>query len=238
MKNKNLIWIFVTVFLVIVIIVLSVLLFMSNDKEKVLYPEYNNNLIHIEQPDNVTSYANILYDNYIALFSTYDISDIKQVKVTFTFYDSSDHVVSTEDLTNIARKDGKTFFLAEIPDLDGKYAGNIDIDISLSESNYEESADISKVTCKESYEVLDSNNTLFTIQGVNNTGFNLNNLSGNIVLIKDNKVVDQGYFNVEQVLAGETFSASYEVPAEIYGDKLVAVDFDEVYVYFINATAF
>ena len=136
MKNKNLIWIFVTVFLVIVIIVLSVLLFMSKGKEEVLYPEYNNNLIHINQPDNVTSYANILYDNYVALFSSYNISNLKQANVIFTFYDSKNRVVSKEKLTNIARKDGKTFFMAEIPDLGDKYAGNIDIDITLDKSNY------------------------------------------------------------------------------------------------------
>ena len=236
MKNKNLIWIFVTVFLVIVIIVLSVLLFMSKGKEEVLYPEYNNNLIHINQPDNVTSYANILYDNYVALFSSYNISNLKQANVIFTFYDSKNRVVSKEKLTNIARKDGKTFFMAEIPDLGDKYAGNIDIDITLDKSNYNEVVDLSKITYEETHNILENNNLSITIQGVNNTGSNLKNLSGNIILTKNDKIVDQAYFNIEGALAAGTFTTNYEFPAEIIGDRLEAVDFDKIYVYFIDAT--
>ena len=235
MKNKNLIWIFVTVFLVIVIIVLSVLLFMSKGKEEVLYPEYNNNLIHINQPDNVTSYANILYDNYVALFSSYNISNLKQANVIFTFYDSKNRVVSKEKLTNIARKDGKTFFMAEIPDLGDKYAGKITVDVSLTGTDYKSNVDMSKITFNETHNILESSELLFNIQGVNNTEVNLKDIVGAIVLLKDDLVVGQTYFNTGNVAIGAQFNASYKFPAEVHGDMITPLEFDEAFVYLINA---
>ena len=83
--------------------------------------------------------------------------------------------------------------------------------------------------------LLESSELLFNIQGVNNTGVNLKDIVGAIVLLKDNLVVGQTYFNTGNVATGAQFNASYKFPAEVHGNKITPLEFDEAFVYLINA---
>lgn len=235
MKNKKILISLVFVVLVIIIVVLSVLLYKASNNKVILYSQYNNNLIDIKKKDNITSYANILYDDYVAVFSVYDIKETMGVEANIVFYDADNKVLDKEKFSDVVQVDGKTLFMAEIPDLGDKYAGKIMVDVSLTGTDYKSNVDMSKITFNETHNVLESSELLFNIQGVNNTGVNLKDIVGAIVLLKDDLVVGQTYFNTGNVAIGAQFNASYKFPAEVHGDMITPLEFDEAFVYLINA---
>ena len=115
--------------------------------------------------------------------------------------------------------------------LENDYAGKIDIHLSELEENIDDMVDFGGVNYQESHSLDENHNTVFSIEGINETEYYFRNIIGNVVALRDGNIVCVDSFVVSDVAVGATFSTVAHFPADFSNGQLQAMKFDEVLIF-------
>ena len=220
------------ILLVIVICLCVAVTLIGEQRGNIRYTSYDDKLIRVDAPSDLKVQANIYEEQYIAMLVSTTSSETMMLYANVDFQDSNGSVISTQRDNTILLHDGKTILLFKIPGLAGRDAGNINISVTSEEVTNEVSLDPNKITYQESHEISENSDIHFTITGYNQNDSNVYDLIGNVVGLKDGKIVAYASFLQEEVGPQVSFTANVAFLSTLNNKaEIVSVDYDELLIF-------
>lgn len=212
---------------IVVVILLVCMLFVGNNK---YYKYYDDDLIEINNDSGFKVNSNIIYNQTLGVLLDSSDKESSIGKVKVTFYDKNGEKVFSDSISRAVYKGSATLFTFNLPSLEGDdYAGAIivDVDKDSMENNNDNVAidNINQVIEKN----IDSDNSLSvkaTITNKNNSDLSV--LGGDIVALKDGKIVASSSFYQENVKANDSFNVEAKFPPY---DSNKAFEYDDIKLY-------
>lgn len=222
MKKFNKILIIIAIILVFV--GATLLIFKQNKKDDDNFKE--ESLINFNISNDIEYETSFILNNtylVVVLKNNSNTNIIKaNLKVNFTSEEINEEV-------NMLTKDNKTVVLVKVPDslvsniLNEKIKITLDV-IKEGETNF---IDVTSLNKDVKYTTTLNNNYInINIEGNNTTSKNIKLLMGNIIMYKNNKIVEAKTFGIENIKSKSSFS------------KVVSfsnVDYDKIEVYYTFA---
>lgn len=218
--------------LVIFICLCVAVTLIGEQRGNIRYTSYDDKLIQIKAPSDLKVQANIYEEQYIAMLVSTTSSETMMLYANVDFQDSNGSVISTQQNNTILLHDGKTILLFDIPGLAGRDAGNINISVTSEAVVNEVSLDSNKITYQETHEISENNDINFRITGYNQNDSNVYDLIGNVVGLKDGKIVAYASFLQEEVGPQTSFTSNVDFLATLNNKaEIVSVDYDELLIF-------
>lgn len=214
--------------LLIAVIVLAVMaIFKNNNSELTKYQFYDDELIEIDNQTSMKVQANIVNSNSLAVLISSDLDDFFLTKIEVTYFDDKQEKVSTATNELTVFDHGKQLATFLLPDLYEKYAGTINVKVT-GEKTENGSISSSQLEMTETHSVDENLSTNFDVQVTNNSDDNIPGLLGEIVLLKNGKIVGYQNFDINELMAHATLSSDVVFEPSGTNSGILAVDFDEV----------
>lgn len=231
-KNRfNGYYVIICIVAILLIVLCGALVIHKTNEDNTLYKSYDNHFIKVRNDTSFSYQANLVHDEYLAILVTSTTTKGSNIKADVTFYNSDNKEVFADEMTNFMSSEGQTVFTFSIPDLGNDYAGKIDIHLSELEENIDDMVDFGGVNYQESHSLDENHNTVFSIEGINETEYYFRNIIGNVVALRDGNIVCVDSFVVSDVAVGATFSTVAHFPADFSNGQLQAMKFDEVLIF-------
>ena len=237
-KNKNrnrskrdIIQNVVLVILAVVVLCLCIAItIQSNNKS--CYTAFNDSMIQIDKANDLKVTANIFEEQQLVILLESTSQDDIETEVQVEFKDADEKTISIDSTQTTILKDGKNMMFFDIPDLDEKYAGEIDINVKTYDAQGVVNVDLSKVIYQEIHEANDAGDTVFHVTGQNQNDAPILGLVGYIVALKDNKIVAYNSFTQERIEANQTFSFDTDFHGVLgQNNEVVPVDYDKLMIF-------
>ena len=227
---KNIVrYVVLGVLFVAIVVLIVMLIFKNNNQELVKYKFYDDDLIEIDNQTSMEVQANIVSSNSLGVLLSSDSDNYMQVKIEVNYYDDNQENVFTDTNEFTVFDHGKQISMFLLPDLFEKYAGTIDIKVT-GESVENGLISSSQIEMTETHSVDEASSTNFNIQTTNNSDVNISMLLGNVILLKNNKIVGYYTFSINDLMANSTVSSAARFDAILTESQPSPVDFDEVLV--------
>ena len=220
--------IFILIFIIIGLC--GILVFNKNQSRDTVYKYFEDSLINIQNDTSLSYQANLVNGDYLAILVTSSSGEKVGIEADVSFYNADNQKISSDNRINSMSSDGKALFTFSVPDLGSDFAGKIDVRLLTSEDTAGEMVDTSNIMYHESHSIDENNNTVFSIEGVNGTEFNIQNLIGNVVALKDGLIVCVDSFQVSDVGAGSAFNVVAHFPANTFNGVSQAMKYDEIFI--------
>ena len=213
--------------LFVAIVVLGIMLvFKNNNDGFTKYQFYDDDLIEIDNQTSMQVQANITNSESLGVLVSSDLDEFFLVKIEVTYYDDSHDKVSTQTNELTVFDHGTQFAIFFLPDLYDGDAGTIDIKVT-GEKTDKGAITSSQIEMTETHSVDDTLSTNFTVQVTNNSDVNIPGLVGQVVLLKEDKIVGYQTFDVNELMAHSTLSSDIVFVPNMKGSQSLAVDFDK-----------
>lgn len=233
-KNKNKIDIIQnTVIIVLSVVVVGLCVAITaQGGSNVRYTSFNDSMIQINEVKNLNVSANIFEEQQLVVFLEPTSKNDLEVDVQVSFEDDDGKAITIDSTQATILSDGKNLMFFDLPELNNKYAGTININVEAHNTRDVLKADLSKITYQETHEVNDNGDTIFHITGKNQNDDIILGLVGYIVALKDNKIVAYNSFSQEKIEANETFSLDTNFHGQLaQEDEFVSVDYDKLMIF-------
>lgn len=225
---KNIIKYVILGILLITVIILGVMSILKNNNSVVeKYQFYDDDLIHIDNQTSMKVQANIMNSETLGILISSDLDDFFLTEIEVTFYDDNQEKVSTSTNELTVFDHGKQFTMFVLPNLYEKGAGAIDIKITGKKTN-DGSVSSSQLQMTETHSIDESFSTNFKVQVTNNSKVDIPALLGEVVLLKNGKIVGYQSFTVYDLIAHSTLSSDVVFESDRTASQTTAIDFDEV----------
>lgn len=222
MKKFNKILIIIAI--ILVFLGATLLIFKQNKKDDDNFKE--ESLINFNISNDIEHETSFISNNtylVVVLKNNSNTNIIKaNLKVNFTSEEINEEV-------NMLTKDNKTVVLVKVPDslvsniLNEKIKITLDV-IKEGETNF---IDVTSLNKDVKYTTTLNNNYInINIEGNNTTSKNIKLLMGNIIMYKNNKIVEAKTFGIENIKSKSSFSKVV---------SLSNVDYDKIEVYYTFA---
>lgn len=222
MKKFNKILIIIAI--ILVFLGATLLIFKQNKKDDDNFKE--ESLINFNISNDIEYETSFILNNtylVVVLKNNSNTNIIKaNLKVNFTSEEINEEV-------NMLTKDNKTVVLVKVPDslvsniLNEKIKITLDV-IKEGETNF---IDVTSLNKDVKYTTTLNNNYInINIEGNNTTSKNIKLLMGNIIMYKNNKIVEAKTFGIENIKSKSSFSKVV---------SLSNVDYDKIEVYYTFA---
>ena len=224
---------FMVAFLLVIVICLCVAVTLVGEQQgRTIYTSYDDNLIQIDNSSDLEVQANIFEERYIAMLISSNSSNTLMLNANVVFQDSRGNEISNQKNNTILLHKGRTVLLFEIPSLDGKNAGNIQVSVRGEAVSNEAPIDPNKITYHETHEVDDNGVTTFHITGQNQNDSSVYELIGNVVGMKNGKIVAYASFAQEEVAAQDSFTANVKFLSTLNNKaEIVPMEYDELLMF-------
>lgn len=204
----------------------------GTSKDNIIYNSYDDDLIKINNSTEYKAIANILNKSTLAIYLEKNTSDKLVTKLSVTFKDSDGNEVSHEEYNLVYTN--KNAVVINIPDLEDKYAGDIIVDLTTEEATYEQ-VDTSKLTYNVNKTEDDNKNVTLNIAWHNGTDTTIKNVYGNVVLFKNNKIVDVQTFFQENIAINADFNTTVSINSVLKNNEIVAKEYDDMQIFIVDA---
>lgn len=204
---------------------------LSKCQENIKYRHYEDSLIEkIASSDfdiitnTINNYSNIA----ILLTSKIDEQIIAEVKINMT--DDSNNSVKNITRNILLNNKASAIVIENIPELTSQYAGKIQIEVNKVDNVNVDSINFDQFTYNLNEAIIENNITQITIDWNNNSKDTVKTFGGNIVAIKDNKIVDIASFYAENILSGANFKTTSNLKPKYTSEKTTVLEYDELKV--------
>lgn len=197
------------------------------------YGQYVDSLIKVNNQTDMKAQVNIVNDNYLAILVSSKLDRAVRVDADVKFFDEDGKEIAVEkemDTYFFAVLDQNKYTLSlPLPDLNGKYAGNIEVKLTQQEfDNFDFYILPSEITFEETHVVNSDNTTTITVHATNHGVSNIPTFEAQVVALKDGKVVATNYFSKENFESNSTFTSDVILP---FSDNGKALNYDELLIY-------
>ena len=217
---------------IIIILLLICIIFMSNNK---YYKKYDDALIKINNNSSFEVSSNVLHDQILGVLLTSKNKNPKIGDVKVTFYNKKGKKISSDSFSKTVYDNGATMFTFNTPMLsEDDYAGRVMIEVDDKNiENYNTQISIHNIDQKIEKKIQKDNSLLVKATLDNKNNVDLSVLAGDIVAIKNGKIVATTAFYEENVKAHDNTIVEATFYPYISNQKF---EYDEIKVY-INAIA-
>lgn len=192
------------------------------------YKFYDDDLIRIENDSSLKVQANIFDNRSLAILVTSNNSKEIAGNVSVKAYDEDGNVLLNDSNYHIIFAKNRALSIFNLPDLEGKNAGKIEISIKEEDTDYKSEIDVSKVKYTTNYTVDDKKITQINVNLKNENTQNINKLSGYLIALKDNKIVGVNLIDAQNIGVNGTVTATTTLNSSVMSNELKALDFDKL----------
>jgi hypothetical protein len=220
--------------LLIIILIMTALLYIEKNKKTVYLSQtyVDNDIYFINKDENI----NVSYNLYnqakkLGLIITNNNKTISDMTININFKDYKGNILSTEEKTvEFINVDESYAYFVEVPSLidSSTYAGEISIELKptyLENNKYDFQKNDLKLTLETNNE--DIYNPTYKIIGKNTYNQKLNILSGAFIFYKNNKIVNMGYFNQNNIDIDADINADTIIGQVLDSDNNIITDYDD-----------
>lgn len=224
--NKNMIKNIIIVILSVIVIILSCILIFGNKVIK--YKYYNDNLLTINNNSSFEVTANIV--DYRSVAIILDSNEDKSLTGTINIkaYDDEGNEILNEENKHVIFPGCKAVSIINLPNLEEKNAGKIEIKVTENEDSYENQFDITKIKTQTNYTVDENKIVNVNLKLTNNAAEKINNIFGYIVAYKDDKIVAINSFNSNNIEPNTTYDTTVSLSATNISNEVENLDFDKL----------
>lgn len=212
---------------IVVIVLLICMLFVKNNK---YYKYYDDDLIEINNSGGFKVNSNIIYNQTLGVLLSANDKTSKIGKVKVTFYNKKGKEIFSDSMSRTVYGGSATMFTFNLPLLeDNDYAGTIKIDIDKeSMENNKTNVAIDNINQVIKKNIDSDNNLSVKATLTNNNSADLSVLGGDIVALKDGKIVAFSSFYQENVKVNDSFNVEAKFPPYNFNQ---AFEYDDLKLY-------
>lgn len=224
--TKDMIKNIVIVVLSIIVLVLSCVLIFGNKVVK--YKYFNNELLTVDNNSSFEVTADVVDYRSVVVVLSSDVKKNLTGVVKVKAYDDSGKKLAEEETRHVILSGCKAVSIVNLPDLEDKNAGKIEVTVTENEDTYDNQFDVSKIYSKTDYKVDENKIVHVNLQLTNNASQKIQNLFGYIVAYKGDKIVAVNSFTGNNIEAGGSFNTSTDLSATSISNTVKALDFDKL----------
>lgn len=185
--------------------------FSTHESNNIKYKYYSDDLITVDNDSLFEFHVNIVDNNYVAVLVSSDLTVSSIVSVSTVFYDEDGNQLVANKVSSLVFANSYGILTFPLPDLNDKYAGNIEINITGQETGNTESDD-SNIKYQKTA------NDPFTIEVTNADSNSVSELEFSVVALKDKKIVLHETYFQESIMPYSTFSVSSDALTNMNGE--------------------
>lgn len=225
-NKKNILFIILGIIIFIIYSIVLVNVVKKDSHDKILYKYYEDSLIEINNSEesNIKAISNIIDDTRsLAILLTSNITQSKLANIEINYYDSENNVKKNEEFKLLIKNNDAVLGISKLPILDDGYAGNIKINITYENIEVDDSFN---QNINFNNTIKENENGLLKLEfsWQNNLDKDIKELSGFIVLVKDNKIIAYNSFFEENIMR----NGYVNFTRDFYSNNVKLSEYDEI----------
>ena len=197
------------------------------ENKVVMYNSYDDNLIQVKNETSIKVQANLFSSKRnlgVLLESTEEKNAL--VNLTYKVIDENNNEISSEETTVVLLGEAKNGYCFTLPELDNEILRSIIIEITSEEFQEGKAYNVKAFTNQVEQNIDETKNMeLVTTWRYNGTQ-QISQVTGLTVAMKDEKIVDMGFFRAD--LENQEFTSTIIFGNQFKNNQLVALEYDSL----------